>query len=192
MSVLEEPVLGLNRNWQWIGMLNVRTAMTKLIGSDYDDDKVYVVDQDYVQHDFASWIKQPIDGDRFIRTPRLLIPMPEIVLVTRYGEVPKHTVKFSRVRILKRDKFTCQYCGAQPGMADLTIDHVMPVSRGGKTVWENCVASCYDCNARKADRTPSEAGIRLRRPARVPFSEMEDRVQSGDVKKIWKPFVKTR
>lgn len=192
MSVLEEPVMGLNRNWLWIGMLNVRTALIKLIGADYDEDKVYVVDKDYVQHDFASWIKQPIDGDRFIRTPNLLIPVPELILVTRYGEVPKHTVKFSRVRILKRDKFTCQYCGKQPGMADLTMDHVMPVSRGGKTVWENCVTACYDCNARKADRTPREAGIRLKRPARVPFSDMEDRVQSGDVKKIWEPFVKTR
>lgn len=192
MNVLNESVLGLNRNWQWIGMLDVRTAMTKLIGSDGDGDKVFVVDQDYVQHDFTSWIKQPIDGDRFIRTPKLMIPVPEIVLVTRYGEVPKHTVKFSRVRILKRDKFTCQYCGAQPGMADLTMDHVLPASRGGKTDWENCVASCYDCNARKADRTPAEAGIRLRRPARVPFSDMEDRVQSGDVKELWKPFIKVR
>ena len=192
MSLLEEPVLGLNRNWLWIGMLNVRIAMTKLIGSDEDGDKAVVVDRDYVQHNFGSWIKQPIVGERFIRTPRLLIPVPEIVLVTRYGEVPKHTVRFSRIRILKRDKFTCQYCGAQPGMADLTMDHVMPVSRGGKTVWENCVACCYECNARKADRMPSEAGIRLKRPPRVPFSDMEDRVHAGEIKEVWKPFLQTR
>ena len=189
MHVLDEPVLGLNRNWQWIGMLNVRVAMTKLVGADADGDKAFVVDQDYVQHDLASWIQQPVTG-LFVQTPRIRIPVPEILLVTRYGEVPKHTVKFSRVRILKRDKFTCQYCGVQPGLTDLTMDHVMPVSRGGKTIWENCVAACYDCNTRKADRRPIEVGMRLKRRPRVPFSDLEDRVQAGDVKESWKPFVK--
>ena len=192
MHILDEPVLGLNRNWLWIGMLNVRTAMTKLVGSDEDGDKAVVIGSGYVQHDFESWIKQPIFGDMFIRTPKLMIPVPEILLVTRYNEVPKHTVKFSRVRVLKRDKLTCQYCGVQPGMADLTMDHVLPISRGGKTIWENCVAACYDCNARKANRMPTEAGLRLKRPARVPFSDLEDRVQAGDIKEAWKPFVKAR
>src|SRR5262249_21229307 len=72
-------------------------------------------------------------------------------------------VAFSRRNVAKRDHFTCQYCGAQPGVVDVTIDHVIPRAQGGQSSWTNCVAACADCNARKADRTPDQAGMRLRK-----------------------------
>ena len=69
--------------------------------------------------------------------------------------------------MFKRDHYTCQYCGVQPGTEELSIDHVVPRSQGGMSSWENCVLACVACNKRKADRTPEQAGMRLRkRPVR--------------------------
>jgi 5-methylcytosine-specific restriction endonuclease McrA len=76
--------------------------------------------------------------------------------------------------VLARDRETCQYCGAQPGRAHLTIDHVLPRAQGGTTAWENVVAACAACNHRKANRTPQQAGMSLarlpRRPSYVAFA----------------------
>lgn len=190
MDILEEHVLELNANWQWIGMLSVRESMKKLIGGDEFGGRAFIIDNDYVQHDFLSWIKQPVEGDRFVRTPKLMIPAPEVILMSRYTKVPRNTVKYSRVRVLKRDRLTCQYCGAQPGMSELTVDHVQPQSRGGATHWDNCVACCEKCNAKKADRTPAEAGMRLRKRPGAPFAEMIAQVNSIGVRPSWKPFIK--
>jgi 5-methylcytosine-specific restriction endonuclease McrA len=89
------------------------------------------------------------------------------VSLTRYDRVPASTVTFSRRNIFKRDRYTCQYCGTQPGSEELTIDHVLPRSQGGMSSWQNCVLACVECNKRKADRTPEQAGMPLRRrPAR--------------------------
>lgn len=70
-------------------------------------------------------------------------------------------VKFSRSNVFYRDKFMCQYCHQKFKESELTLDHVMPKSRGGKTNWENIVSSCHDCNNRKADRTPEECRLKL-------------------------------
>ena len=80
---------------------------------------------------------------------------------------------FSRCNVAKRDHYTCQYCGAQPGAESITIDHVLSRSQGGASSWTNCVAACERCNARKGDRTPDQAGMRLRR---------------RPVRPEWKPF----
>lgn len=189
MDVLEEPVLVLNSNWQWIGMATARVAMTKLCGADENGDKANIVDGDYIQHDLVSWMAQPIT-DLFIQTGRTRIAVPEVILVTRYGHVPKQSVKWSRIRVLKRDRFTCQYCNVQPGMSQLTVDHVLPKSRNGKTNWENCVAACYDCNAKKADRTPSEAGMKLKKAPGAPFADLIAKAREGKIKEAWKPYLK--
>lgn len=76
-------------------------------------------------------------------------------------------VRYSRKNVLIRDKFTCQYCGSNH---DLTIDHVLPLSRGGGSNWENVVAACRVCNGRKGNRTPKEAGMVLSREPRKPHS----------------------
>jgi 5-methylcytosine-specific restriction endonuclease McrA len=73
-------------------------------------------------------------------------------------------VAFSRRNVFKRDHYTCQYCNVQPGTEELSIDHVIPRSHGGTSTWENCVLACVACNKRKADRTPQQAGMKLRRP----------------------------
>lgn len=94
------------------------------------------------------------------------LPMPSVVRLRRYARQERR-VKFSRSNVYRRDGFACQYCGAQPGATELTLDHVVPRARGGRTEWTNIVACCVPCNARKADRTPEQARMSLaRRPAR--------------------------
>lgn len=73
----------------------------------------------------------------------------------------KKSVKFSRINVLTRDNWTCQYCGKRFPTRKLNYDHVIPRSRGGKTVWENIATCCYPCNAKKDNRTPQEARMRL-------------------------------
>lgn len=82
----------------------------------------------------------------------------------------KKVVRFSRVNILTRDNWTCCYCGRKLPTKELNYDHVTPRSRGGKTVWENIVTACYDCNERKGDRLPHEAGMHLRKQPVKPTS----------------------
>ena len=89
--------------------------------------------------------------------------VPEVVTLTDYDRLPAAAVSFSRRNIFKRDHYTCQYCGVQPGGEELTIDHVVPRAQGGTSTWTNCVLACVACNKRKADRTPDQAGMRLRK-----------------------------
>jgi 5-methylcytosine-specific restriction endonuclease McrA len=102
-----------------------------------------------------------------VRSAGFCIKIPAVVCLKRYIKVrPK--VKFSRKNLYMRDEFTCQYCGRHANMLeykvkDLNLDHVVPKSRGGRTEWTNIVTTCIECNSRKANRTPEEAGLKLRR-----------------------------
>lgn len=94
--------------------------------------------------------------------------MPAVVRLVRYVSAHKNKVKFSRRNVFGRDFYACVYCGVQPGSEELTYDHVLPRSRGGKTSWTNIVTCCIPCNSRKADRTPEEAGMPLRYKPKKP------------------------
>jgi 5-methylcytosine-specific restriction endonuclease McrA len=94
--------------------------------------------------------------------------MPAVVRLLRSFRRDRIRIKFSRLNIYARDAFTCQYCAVRKATEDLTFDHVMPRSRGGRTTWENIVTCCVDCNAEKADRTPDQAGMRLLARPRKP------------------------
>lgn len=93
------------------------------------------------------------------------IPSPSVIVLTNHVRVPYLKVSLSRVNVLHRDEYTCQYCGVRRN--NLTLDHVLPRCRGGRDSWENLVAACHSCNETKGDRLPSEAGMKLaRKPAR--------------------------
>ena len=95
------------------------------------------------------------------------VQMPAVVRLNRSLTRGKQRVKFSRANVLARDGYRCQYCGVALPAGELTYDHVVPRSRGGKTVWENIVMACWPCNDGKRDRTPAEADMRLiRHPVR--------------------------
>lgn len=89
---------------------------------------------------------------------------PAVVRLTHWIRPHKAKVKFSRQNVLARDRYRCQYCGDRKPVKELTFDHVVPRSRGGKTTWENIVTCCSADNLEKADRTPREAGMKLRKP----------------------------
>ena len=112
--------------------------------------------------------------EEIVRSPSMQMQIPAVARLVRAVSHNKKGVKFSRINVLMRDKFTCQYCGRKLPQKVLNFDHVIPRLRGGKTVWENIVTSCYPCNSRKAGRTPSEANMKLRRqpfrPASLPIS----------------------
>src|SRR6266480_4464251 len=94
---------------------------------------------------------------------------PVVIRLMSYVKVPRdaHRRKITRRAVFARDSWTCQYCGSR---SNLTVDHVIPRSKGGESSWENIVASCAPCNRRKGDRTPRQAGMHPRRARRAPRS----------------------
>jgi len=169
-KVLQRPALVLNRNWQPVNVATVARALVLL----WNESARVVDPADYQLYTWADWSRlAPRADEPVIRTIRQRLRVPEVIALTGYDRLPTAAVTFSRRNIFKRDHFTCQYCAVQPGPEELTIDHVLPRSQGGTSTWENCVLSCVDCNKRKADRTPEQAGIRLRKPP---------------VRPVWKPL----
>jgi len=159
-SVLQRPALVLNRNWQPVNVATVARALILV----WNETARVVDPASYQLYSWSDWSKlRPRDGEDFIQAVRLRLRVPEVVALAKYDRVPAATVTFSRRNIFKRDHYTCQYCGDQPGSEELTIDHVVPRSQGGESRWENCVLACLACNKRKADRTPAQAGMHLRR-----------------------------
>jgi 5-methylcytosine-specific restriction endonuclease McrA len=174
-SVLKRPALVLNRNWQPVRIASVARAMVLVW-----NDVARVVDPaDFQLYSWSDWSRlAPVDGEPFIQAVRFRLRVPEVIALSQYDRVPTSIVAFSRRNLFKRDHYTCQYCGNQPGSEDLTIDHVLPRSQGGLTSWENCVLACVDCNKRKANRSPQQAGLKMRkrpiRPLWRPLYAMED------------------
>ena len=102
-----------------------------------------------------------------VRTPSMIIPLPTVIRVlNRVKRTPRKSVAFSKKNILRRDNYTCQYCGEME--KNLTVDHIMPKSRGGKTVWNNVVVACKPCNLKKGNRTMVEAGLKLHKKPSKP------------------------
>ena len=104
-----------------------------------------------------------------LHAARRQFPVPSVIRLLEYRRIPHQNRALSRKNILMRDRHACQYCGRTGQSATLTLDHVIPRSRGGETAWENLVACCHECNNRKGSRTPEEANMRLARVPR-PFS----------------------
>jgi 5-methylcytosine-specific restriction endonuclease McrA len=158
--VLELPTLVLNRHWQPIHVTTVVRALVLL----WNDSARVVEPEEYRLYAWDEWAElEAPDGMPCIRSARLRLRAPEVISLSRYDRLPSTAVTFSRRNVAKRDHFVCQYCGVQPGGESITIDHVVPRSQGGASSWTNCVAACHACNFRKADRTPEQAGMRLRR-----------------------------
>ncbi len=162
------------------------------------NDRVLVLNQDYsptavcsVQRAFilvfmnkAELIKKA--NNKCIRTVTHSFPMPAVVKLNRYIHIPYKSVVLSRNNIFKRDNFRCQYCGASD---DLTLDHVLPRSKGGGTNWKNLITACKNCNAKKGDNTPEAAGMLLENKPYKPSYIMFLRDFSGFIKDEWRPFL---
>ena len=138
----------LNSTYEPISFISERRAI-----------KLYVKDKVEVLSSWDSYIH----GD---------IRLPALVRLVKYVRwVPKKS-RFNRMGLFKRDRFTCMYCGKQLKAGELTIDHIIPKSQGGKLNWENCVSACFACNSKKGDRTPEEAGMVLIKSPAVPRADL--------------------
>ena len=125
-----------------------------------------------------------------IRSENMALDMPLVIRLVYYVRVPHRLlIPLTRRTILARDQYSCQYCGAQPPKGQLTLDHVIPRSRGGGDSWDNVVAACIPCNQRKGDRRPEEAGMNLReRPAAPRYAAV---VLLGKMRghEVWRKYV---
>lgn len=124
--------------------------------------------------------------DKFIRTPNRKYPLPSIIRLQNYIKVPYRSVEISRKNIIKRDNATCQYCGSR---IQLTIDHILPKSRGGQDTWENLVTACIRCNNSKGNRTPKEANMKLMSTPKKPNYIMFLKATLGKVEDNWKQYL---
>ncbi|MCC9135149.1 HNH endonuclease [Pontibacter silvestris] len=133
-------------------------------------DKALILNQDYsaiavctIQKAFLLVYLQKAElvskaEGAFLHSISHSFPVPSVIRLQRYVKVPYYGISLSRHNIMRRDSYVCQYCGS---MKNLTLDHLLPRSRGGATNWLNLVTACSRCNTRKGDRTPEEAGLKL-------------------------------
>ncbi|MGB3179883.1 MAG: HNH endonuclease [Cyclobacteriaceae bacterium] len=113
-------------------------------------------------------------------------PVPAVIRLHKYIKLPYRGVVLTRQNVFKRDKFTCQYCGDGK---ELTLDHVLPRSRGGRSLWTNLVTACKRCNARKGDRLPEHVNMILKTKPTKPSYMTFLRDFSGDAHAEWEPFL---
>jgi len=156
---LNSPVLVLNKAWQAIGTTTVKDAICDIMrgaakGFCPVSFNMYTWDQWVAEDDNAPQVCSTIKA-----SSSKVIPAPETIILTRYDKLHKKTLYLGGRTIYIRDEFTCRYCKKRKKTKELSIDHVIPKSRGGPNTWENCVTACVDCNQKKADRTPREAGL---------------------------------
>jgi 5-methylcytosine-specific restriction endonuclease McrA len=184
--MLDERALVLNSNWVPIGTTSVREALVML----YRAAARAILPEDYSVHDFDSWASLRVaEEEPCIRTVRLRIKVPEVLLLTRYDGYPVRRIPFSRRNLYKRDKYRCQYCGRRRDPRELSVDHIVPRSRGGISSWTNCVLACLECNRKKANRTLEEAGMRLIREPKEPTWTPTLTIPVGRRKVSWQQFI---
>ena len=140
------------------------------------------VNEQYQTFDFDSWSDLSIAAhDETVGMVNRVIRVPRVILLVSYDRVPKRQVRFSRFNIYARDKLTCQYCRRRLPRQELNLDHVIPRSQGGASVWENVVCSCHECNRRKGGRTPQQAGMLLEAQ---PGAAAVDAVHAGNLQPV--------
>ena len=186
MSMLNSNVLVLNSLYQAIQITSVRRAMCLFYKG-----HVKAVDADFATYDFGSWSDLPIGpADDSVTTPSRRIRIPRVILLVYYDSLPRYDVRFTRRNIFYRDRNRCQYCGGRFKRSELNLDHVIPLSRGGRSTWRNVVCCCVSCNMRKGSRLAEEVGMQLVRPARKPRWHPLARIRVANRRyEIWRRFL---
>ena len=157
-------VLVLNSLYQAVQITGVHRAFRLFYAG-----RARALSPEFVSYDFDNWCDLPVGiEDEVIRTPSRSIRIPRVIQLVYYDRVPHREVRFTRRNIFYRDKNRCQYCGKVFPQRELNLDHVVPLSRGGRSGWDNVVTACIPCNSRKGSRTPEEVGIKLYRQPKRP------------------------
>ena len=143
---MHAPVLVLNASYEPINICAARRAIVLVLK--------------------GLAMTEEVNG-HFLHSARLAIRGPSVIRLLEYRRIPHQTRALSRKNILLRDRNTCQYCGLVLPSSELTLDHIVPRSRGGQSTWENLVASCHACNHRKGNQLLQECGMKLLREPRT-------------------------
>lgn len=131
--------------------------------------------QEAVKAIFRGSVTVVSEYERTVSSPGLEMNLPSVLALKEYIPMER-TPAFTRFNVFLRDKWSCQYCGEQHKTQELTFDHVIPRSRGGRTSWENIVAACRPCNTTKGNMMPEEAGMYpMKEPRRPSIFELQDR-----------------
>jgi 5-methylcytosine-specific restriction endonuclease McrA len=167
-SLNKDIVLVLNKNWQAINITTPSEALSMMYCDSATGLNIKGKD-DMIPLKWKEWLNLICDeNDTFVKTVQGNIKIPKIIILCKYDKVPKKRPKLTRKGIWLRDEGICQYTGKKINPNDGNIDHVIPKSRGGKTDWTNCVLAHRKVNAKKADKTPEEAGLKLIRQPYTP------------------------
>lgn len=164
--MLNRPVLLLNLNYEPISVCRTRRAVVLVLTR-----KAEPVEN------------APVE----LRTVNMSFPVPSVLRLNYYVRVKRREVPLTKRNILRRDNNTCQYCGARGRM--MTTDHVIPKALGGADSWENMVCACPECNARKGNRTPSQANMKLRRKPKAPHYVTFALNALGDIPEDWRQYL---
>jgi 5-methylcytosine-specific restriction endonuclease McrA len=160
MSHLNEKVLIISKDYIPINFTTVARAIGKLFSGNVE---VITVDATgtYNSYDLDHWIT--VQSDDFIPAVNINFPVPRVIRVLRYIRYNKRTgVRFSRHNIYKRDNYTCAFCGKEFVESKLSVEHIIPISRGGETrSWDNVVTACKKCNNQKGNKLLSEVNMKL-------------------------------
>ena len=195
---LDSSVLVLNRSFVAVHIVSARRAFALLFK---EIAEVISVDEDdkFSTYNFHSWQEvsefkaqfEEKDESEWVRTVSFEIKVPRVIRLVFYDRLPKRShVRFNRRNIFARDGNRCQYCGRRFPSPELSLEHVVPRSRGGKTSWDNIVCACTECNRRKGGRTPREAGMRLiRKPGRPLTNPVLVVKLRSDKYQSWKHFI---
>ncbi|MEW5872437.1 MAG: HNH endonuclease [Chloroflexota bacterium] len=164
---MQEPVLVLNANFEPIHVCSMRRAISLVLGGK------------------ASLV---LNGRGEIRTVKRSFPRPSVIRLDMMVKRPRPTVRLTKREILRRDDYTCQYCGQH--VTYLTVDHVVPRRLGGEYSWDNLVAACPACNHRKGGRTLEQVQMRLLHlPKEPPASASYFFARHLRENQDWMPFV---
>jgi hypothetical protein len=194
--VLQDSCLVLNRNFAIINIVKARRAMSLLAKGKVE--VVYIEDGYYKTYNLDSWfaisemkIAEGIrDDESIVQGIEKKIVAPRIIRTLVYDKVPIRGAVLSRRNIYLRDSQTCQYCGRRLPTSELNLDHLLPKSQGGITSWTNVVCSCIECNSKKGNRTPAQAGMKLIRKPFMPHYNLMLYEKSKEPKyKSWKEFI---
>jgi 5-methylcytosine-specific restriction endonuclease McrA len=162
-------VLVLNATFEPLSVVSVRRAVVLLL-----KEKAEIVEA----------------AEAELRSENLTIPTPLVIRLVYYVRIPyRVSIPLTRRTVLARDHYTCQYCGAQPPRKELTVDHILPRSRGGHTTWDNVVTACQRCNGRKGNRTPEEANLKMRSKPAQPRYVALAMIESPDARKAWRKYI---
>ena len=194
-SGLDAKVLVLNKYYAAVRVVTARRALCLLFKEHAE--VIYVEDGQYLTYDVSGWleiaeVQWALERDRhdWVRSVRCRVAVPRVIRLYSYDRIPRERVRLTRRNLFARERNQCMYCGSHFSTADLTIDHVVPRSQGGVDSWENLVAACRGCNARKGGRTPEQAGMALVRQPRAPRRNPSITARlSSERYASWRPFL---